>query len=154
MLLAAVFAAWAIWQPEAADRSTGEALTLLDEGDSEAALVKTEDAEAADPLSADPLLVRASIETQADREADAQDTLEDAVLKFPGSSDTWYQLAAFQLGTLDQPVKAARTIQGTLYLDPLSAPGRQLFLDARARARAKLIAAAERKARRDERSGP
>ena len=154
VLLAAVFAAWAIWQPEAADRSTGEALTLLDEGHFEAALVKTEDAEAADPLNAEPLLVRASIETQADREADAQDTLEDAVLKFPGSSDTWYQLAAFQLGTLDQPVKAARTIQGTLYLDPLSAPGRQLFLDARARARAKLIAAAERKARQGERSEP
>ncbi len=154
VLLAAVFAAWAIWQPEAADRSTGEALTLLDEGDFEAALVKTEDAEAADPLNAEPLLVRASIETQADREADAQDTLEDAVLKFPGSSDTWYQLAAFQLGTLDQPVKAARTIQGTLYLDPLSVPGRQLFLDARARNRAKLIAAAERKARQGEGSEP
>ena len=154
VLLAAVFAAWAIWQPEASDRSTGEALTLLDEGDFEAALVKTEDAEATDPLNAEPLLVRAAIETQADREADARVTLEDAVLKFPGSSDTWYQLAAFQLGTLDQPVKAARTIQGTLYLDPLSAPGRQLFLDARARARAKLVAAAERKARRSERSEP
>ena len=98
--------------------------------------------------------MRASIETQADREADAGRTLEDAVLKFPGSPETWYRLAAFQLGTLDQPVKAAQTIQGTLYLDPLSAPARQLFLEARARGREKLLEAAERRARRRERSGP
>ncbi|HVD58064.1 MAG TPA: O-antigen ligase family protein [Thermoleophilaceae bacterium] len=148
VLLAAVLAAWTIWQPEAGDRATGDALTLLDEGDFEAALTKTEDARSADPLSAEPLLVRASVETQANRESDARDTLEEAVLKFPGSVDTWYRLAAFQLGTLDRPLRAAQTIQGALYLDPLSTPARQLFLDARARARAKAIEAAKARQRR------
>jgi hypothetical protein len=154
VMVATVLAAWAIWQPEAADRATGDALTRLDQREFEAALVKIEDARAANPLSADPLLVRAAIETQADREADARQTLEDAVLKFPGSYDTWYRLAAFQLGTLDRPLKAAETIRGALYLDPLSTSARQLFLEARARARAKLVEAAERRARRRERSGP
>jgi hypothetical protein len=148
VLVAALLAAWTIWQPEAGDRATGDALTLLDEGDFEGALIKTEDARSADPLNAEPLLVRASIETQADRESDARDTLEQAVLKFPGSADTWYRLAAFQLGTLDRPLRAAQTVQGALYLDPLSVPARQLFLDARARARTKAIAAAEARQRR------
>jgi tetratricopeptide (TPR) repeat protein len=148
VLLAAVLAAWTIWQPEAGDRATGDALTLLDDGDFEGALTKTEDARSADPLSAEPLLVRASVETQANRESDARDTLEEAVLKFPGSADTWYRLAAFQLGTLDRPLRAAQTIQGALYLDPLSTPARQLFLDARARARSKAIEAAKARQRR------
>ena len=60
------------------------------------------------------------------------------MLKFPGEPDTWYRLAAFQLGTLDRPDDAAETVQGALYLDPLSAPARQLFLESRARAREKL----------------
>jgi hypothetical protein len=150
VLLASVLAAWAIWQPEAGDRAIGDALTLQDDGDFERALVKTEDARSANPLSADPLLVRASIETQADREADARETLEEAVLKFPGSPDTWYQLAAFQLGTLDRPLEAGETVQGALYLDPLSTPARELFLEARARARAKQLEAATREQRRDD----
>jgi hypothetical protein len=154
VLLAALLAAWAIWQPEAGDRATGDAVFLQDKGDLEAALAKTDDARAADPLNPDPLLVRASIETQADRETDARETFEEAVLKFPGSPETWYQLAYFQLNTLDRPLKAAQTVQGALYLDPLSAPARQLFLDARARSREKLVEAAERQARRRERSEP
>jgi hypothetical protein len=144
VVMTALLAAWAIWQPEAADRATGDALDLADAGDVEAALSKTEDAHSADPLSAEPLLVRAAIETESNREGDAEETLEDAVLKFPGSSETWYRLAAFQLGTLDRPVEAGETIQGSLYLDPLSVPARQLFLDARARAREKQLQAARR----------
>jgi O-Antigen ligase len=154
VMVAALLAAWAIWMPEAADRATGDALTLLDQRDYEAAVVKTGDARSANPLSADPLLIRASIQTQAGREAEAKRTLEDAVLKFPGTSETWYRLAAFQFGTLDRPLEAAQTVQGALYLDPLSVPARQLFLQARARQREKLLEAAERKARRQERSGP
>ena len=152
VLVAALLAAWAIWQPEASDRATGDALELLDEGDFESALAKTEDARETNPVSADPLLVRAVIQTQADREADARESLEEAVLEFPGSSENWYRLAAFQLGTLDRPAEALQTVQGALYLDPLSAPARQLFLDARARAREKQAQAAARESR--ERSGP
>ena len=33
VMVAALLAAWAIWLPEAADRATGDALTLLDQRD-------------------------------------------------------------------------------------------------------------------------
>jgi O-Antigen ligase len=147
VLLAALLVAWAIWQPEAGDRATGDALALSEQGDVEAALAKTQDARDANPLSADPLLVQAAIETRAGRERDARETLEDAVLKFPGEPDTWYRLAAFQLGTIDRPLDAAETVRGALYLDPLSVPARGLFLEAKGRAREKQAQAARRRAR-------
>jgi hypothetical protein len=76
-------------------------------------------------------------ETGAGRERAAGRTLEEAVLKFPGDPQTWLRLASFQLGTLDQPEKAVETVRGVLFLDPLSRPGGQLFLEARARLRQK-----------------
>jgi O-antigen ligase/polysaccharide polymerase Wzy-like membrane protein len=135
VLLAALLTSWAIWQPEAADRQTSDAIALADQGEFEAALDKTADAADSNPLSAEPLLVEAAIATRAGREAEAGEALEEAVLKFPGDSETWYRLAAFQLGTLDRPAEAAQTIRGALYLDPFSLSARQLFLEARASAR-------------------
>jgi hypothetical protein len=135
VLLAALLMAWAIWQPEAADRQTSDAIALADGGDVDGALEKTRDAADTNPLTAEPLLVEAAIATSAGREEEARAALEQAVLKFPGDAETWYRLAAFQLGTLDEPAEAADTIRGTLYLDPFSVSGRQLFLEARASAR-------------------
>jgi hypothetical protein len=59
------------------------------------------------------------------------------VIKFPGDPQTWYRLAAFQLGTLDAPEQALETVKGLLYIDPKSRSGRELFLNARARLREK-----------------
>jgi O-Antigen ligase len=132
VLLAALLAAWAIWQPWAADRETTDAVALADTGDFDGAIEQTRDAADTNPLTAEPLLVEAAIATRAGRETEARVALEDAVLKFPGDAETWYRLAAFQLGTLDQPGKAAQTIRGALYLDPFSPAARQLFLEARA----------------------
>ena len=135
VLVAAVLLAWAIWQPEASDRATSDALRLAAAGEVDAAIAKTEDAADANPLSADPLLIQAAIQTEASREQDARESLEQAVLKFPGDPQTWYRLAAFQLGTLDRPAEAAATAQGAIFLDPRSDPSRLLFLQALARAR-------------------
>jgi len=44
-------------------------------------------------------------------------------------------LAAFQLGTLDHPLRAASTARAAIYLDPKSILNQALFLQARARAR-------------------
>ncbi len=142
VLLFTLLTAWTIWQPEAADRATGSAVSLADRGEYDAAIAKTEDAADSNPLSAEPLLVRAAIQTETGQETDAGETLEDAVLKFPGDPDSWYRLAAFQLGTLDRPAEAAQTVRGTLYLDPRSQPAAALFLEARAREREKQAEAA------------
>ena len=132
VLLAALLTAWAIWQPWAADRQTTDAIELADSGDVDGALAKARDAADTNPLTAEPLLVEAAIATRAGFEGEAEVALEDAVLKFPGEPETWYRLAAFQLGTLNEPAKAAETIRGALYLDPHSLSARQLFLEARA----------------------
>jgi hypothetical protein len=136
-VITALLLAWAIWQPEASDRATNDALALLDEKKFDQARAKTDDAEDLNPLTPDPLLVRASIDTAANREGDAQQSLERAVILFPGDPQTWYRLAAFQLGTLDAPEQALDTIRGALYLDPHSRAASQVFLDARAREREK-----------------
>jgi hypothetical protein len=135
VLLTAILMAWAIWQPEAADRETADAIRLADAGQVDAAIVKTEDAADTNPLSSEALIARAAIETEAGRTGDAREALEQAVLKFPGEPDTWYRLAAFQLGTLDHPNEAAATVQGAIFLDPQSQSNRVLYLQARARAR-------------------
>jgi tetratricopeptide (TPR) repeat protein len=127
--------AWAIWQPEASDRATNDALALADERKFDQAIEKTKDAEDLNPLTPDPLLVRAAIDTQAGRDDDARESLERAVLQFPGDPQTWYRLSAFQLGTLDSPEQALETVKGLLYIDPQSRSGRELFLNARARLR-------------------
>jgi O-Antigen ligase len=142
--IAALILAWAIWQPEASDRETNRALELIDARDYEGAIAKAEEAADTNPLSPDPLLVRAVAETSAGQETAAGRTLEDAVLKFPGDPQTWLRLASFELGTLDRPEEAVETVRGVLFLDPLSRPGGQLFLEARARLRQKQAEAAAR----------
>jgi O-antigen ligase len=136
-LLTAGLLAWAIWQPEASDRATNDALALADERRFDQAIEKTTEARDINPLTPDPLLVRAAIDTQAGREEDAGRSLERAVIEFPGDPQTWYRLAAFQLGTLDAPEQALETLKGLLYIDPQSRSGRELFLSARARLREK-----------------
>jgi hypothetical protein len=135
VLVVAILTAWAIWQPEASDRAIGDALRLSDAGRLDAAIAKTNDAADANPLSSDPLLTRAAIETEAGQERAAGRTLEEAVLKFPGEPQTWYRLAAFQLGTLDRPLKAAATVRAAIFLDPKSSLYQSLFLQAKARGR-------------------
>jgi tetratricopeptide (TPR) repeat protein len=133
--LTAIVLAWAIWQPEASDRSTGSALELSDQGRFDEAVAKTQDAADTNPLTPEPLLVRAAVQTSAGQEAQARETLEQAVLSFPGDPQTWYRLAAFQLGTLDRPDLSLETLRGVLYLDRFSKPAQALFLESRARQR-------------------
>jgi len=136
-LLTAGLLAWAIWQPEASDRATNDALALAEQKQFDRALERTKDAQELNSLTPDPFLVRASIDTMAGRESAARNSLEEAVIRFRGDPQTWYRLAAFQLGTLDSPEQALETLKGMLYLDPQSIPGRALFLNARARLREK-----------------
>jgi hypothetical protein len=131
VLLAALVTAWAIWQPEASDSKTGDALALADRGDVAAALAKANDAADTDPLSPEPLLVLATIESGAGNNAAAERTLEQAVLKFPGDPQTWLRLAGFQLDPLNRPTEAAQTVRGALYLDRFSPGARWVFLVAK-----------------------
>ena len=146
--LCGLLVAWAVWQPEASNRALNDAVALSDEGRFDEALSKAQDAAEINPLTPDPLLVAASIDTAAGRETAAQRSLERAVLRYPGDPQTWYRLADFQLRTLDDPAAALETLRGALYLDPFSPPGRQLFLAARARLREQQALEAQRRQQR------
>ena len=148
VVLCGLLVAWAVWQPEASDRATNEALRLSEEGSYDEALAKAQDAADMNPLAPGPYLVAAAIDTTAGREAAARESLERAVLRYPGDPQTWYRLAAFQLGTLDEPGQALDTLRGAFYLDRWSPRNRQLFLDARARQRELQTLEARRKAAR------
>jgi tetratricopeptide (TPR) repeat protein len=137
VLLCALLFAWTAWQPEASDRASTRALELSDQGNQAAALAKADDAAEANPLTPEPLLIKGAVDTKAGRVPAAQTSLERAVLGFPGDPQTWLRLASFQLGTRDDPAAALDTVDGALYLDPRSKPAAQLFLEARARLRAK-----------------
>ena len=146
VLLCAVLCAWAIWQPEASDQDSTDALELVGNGHADAGLAKAKDAHDADPLSPRPLLVKASAQQALGRKTDARKTLEGAVIDFPGDPQTWIALADYQLTTLDQPASALNTLRGALYLDPKSKAGQSLFHQALTRRGEK--AAADATARR------
>ena len=59
------------------------------------------------------------------------------MIRFPGDPQTWYRLAAFQLGTLDAPEQALETLKGRSTSTRTRSPAAALFLDARARLREK-----------------
>jgi tetratricopeptide (TPR) repeat protein len=136
-----VLAAWTIWQPESSERASNEALDLIDAGKLQQARVKAEDAHDANPLSPRPYIVGASVEAAAGKKQVALDTLEQAVLRFPGDPQTWLRLSGFQLNTLDEPDQALKTLSVALYLDPHSKIGGALFLQARQHSREKQVAA-------------
>ena len=139
--LIALMSAWAIWQPESSERASNRTLDLIDAGKLQQARVAAEDAHNANPLSPRPYIVGASVEEAAGKDQVALDTLQQAVLKFPGDPQTWLRLSGFQLNTLDQPDQALKTLSVALYLDPHSKIGAALFLQARHRSREKQVAA-------------
>ena len=130
-------ARWAIWQPEASDSATNDALALADQKKFDAAIERTKDAEDINPLTPDPLLVRASIDTQDNRARGRRAHPPAGRDLVPGRSQTWYRLAAFQLGTLDAPEAAAQDDPRRALPRPASQPASGLFLNARARLREK-----------------
>jgi hypothetical protein len=136
VVVTGLLCAWAIWQPERSDRASDHALVLASGGDTSAALDEAGSAHDANPLSPRPLLVKATVQSQTGDNESARRTLETAVLHFPGDPQTWIALARFQLHTLNRPADALETLQGALYLDPLSKAGQALFLEARAQERA------------------
>jgi O-antigen ligase len=131
----AVLCAWAIWQPEASDEMSNDAIDLSDAGEYDAAVAKAQDAADADPLTPKPYFVEAAAATAAGDEKAAGHALERAVLRYPGDPETWIRLARFELGTADRPERAVAVIRGALYLDPRSSEASQVYLEARSRLR-------------------
>jgi hypothetical protein len=134
-VVAALAASWSIWQPERADNKADEALALSGRGQVEAALDAAHDAQDIDPLSIKPLFAEAAVQQRAGRDDEALAVFRRAALEHRDDPQAWLRLADFQLYELDDPKAALAALDQALYLDPLSGPIRDSFIEARARLR-------------------
>ncbi len=129
-LILAVAAAWAAWQPQRSITAGNQALDAASAGNYQRARILANRANARDPLSIEPFLDRAAIETRAKQPRAALVALQRAVRLQPANPTTWTRLADFQLHQLSSPAQAARSLSAALYLDPRSFEGISLLLEA------------------------
>ena len=149
-----LLAGWAALQPLRSVDSDNEALALAPGPTSYAkAVALTEKAEDQNPLSIDPLLTRALIESTAQHPDRARAALVEAIRRQPSNPQTWEYLSRFAVDQENNPKLALRLLGPALYLDPHSPTGAQDYLAAlrmlRAQAEAKAQRQAEAKAKRE-----
>ncbi|HEV7750796.1 MAG TPA: O-antigen ligase family protein [Baekduia sp.] len=152
-----LLAAWTAWQPLRSVDADNQALAMAAQ-DYPKALSLAQTAASRNPLSIDPLLTRAVVDSSNGHPDRARAALVDAVKLQPSNPSTWEYLSRFALDQEKDPKLALRLLGPALYLDPKSPTGAQDYLDAlrllqqqtqeRADARAKAKAKAEKQRRR------
>lgn len=130
LMVLALVAAWAIWQPLRSDKASDAALASLESGHVKDAVVQAEEAHKRNPLGLQPLFDLSTVQDAANRRDLAQKALEEAVRLQPANPAAWTQLANYQLNTLQQATPAFQSARAALFLDPKSAAAQALFLDA------------------------
>jgi Flp pilus assembly protein TadD len=118
VVVAALLAAWAQWQPQRSADASQEALSLSDT-DPRAALAAAQNAVDYDPVSAEALLTLSTIQQHAGQSALARATLVRAVHLQPSNSQTWKALGEYDLQN-GKPVDALSELRATVYLNPLA----------------------------------
>ena len=118
VVVAALLAAWAEWEPQRSEEARAEALTLAEGGKLPKALAAARSAVSRDPLSVEALFALAEVQQIAGRAPAARATLERAVKLQPSNPRTWLELGRHDLG-LD-PRAAMKELQAAIYLNPES----------------------------------
>jgi O-antigen ligase len=122
VVIAALLAAWAEWQPQRSVEASNQALTLVKDDPSDA-LAAAHAAVSRDPLSAEALMTLAAIEQGTGQSAAARATYEHAVHVQPSNWQTWEALGEYELQAGD-PRSALNALRAAVYLNPLAvAPG-------------------------------
>jgi O-antigen ligase len=116
VVLCALLAAWAQWQPQRSVDASNEALALVERNPT-AALVAAHTAVSRDPLSAEALLTLAAVQEGAGQSAAAAATYEHAVHLQPSNFHTWQALGEYDL-RVGQPQAALQALRATVYLNP------------------------------------
>jgi tetratricopeptide (TPR) repeat protein len=130
VVVVALCAAWAVYQPQRADHANDQALHLLAAKQFAAAQKKAGDAHSINPASLTPLWTKAAIDIAQKNLPAAEVQLQRAVFDQPSNPEAWTRLAEFELYRNNQPQKAIDIVKGALYLDPRSAPAQTVFFDA------------------------
>jgi O-Antigen ligase/Tetratricopeptide repeat len=117
VIVAALLAAWAQWQPQRSEQARQQALELLARKP-RAAADAAGTAVSRDPLSAEALMTLAKVQEVRGQPALARATLQKAVRLQPSNPQTWLALGRYDL-TRD-PRSALRELEATIYLNPQS----------------------------------
>jgi hypothetical protein len=117
VVVGALLAAWAQWQPQRSADAAGEALTLVVAGRPAAALAAAHTAVSRDPLSAKALLTLAAIQEGTGQSTAAGATYAHAVHLQPANYRTWQALGEHDLHD-GQPHAALQALRAAVYLNP------------------------------------
>ena len=127
LMIVALVAAWAMWQPLRSVQAGQSALDALDDGQFADAQRLARTAHDRNPLAVEPLWELAAVLEATNRPKQARAALRDAVKLQPSNPEPWERLATFELRE-DQPLAAVQAARAAIYLDPLSPITRRLFL--------------------------
>lgn len=127
VLLAVVLAVWSQWEPQSSMNSSNEALTLVEQGQTAAALSTAQSAVSSDPLSAEALFTLSTVQQDAGQSATARATLARAVHLQPSNPKTWQTLGEYDLQGGD--IQSARDeLRAAVFLDPQSVEAQNAFV--------------------------
>jgi tetratricopeptide (TPR) repeat protein len=128
IVVVALLAAWAEWQPLRSVDAGNDALGALSSPATAQADLRK--AIARDPVSVDPLFELAAVQSSAGQRPAAHATLIRAVRLQPSNPQTWLQLAGFDLYTLGDGKAALADLRAALYLDPQNTDAQAEFVAA------------------------
>ena len=118
VVVAALLAAWAQWQPQRSADASQEALSLS-ATNPRAALTAAQNAVDYDPVSAEALFTLSTIQQRAGQSTLARATLVHAVHLQPSNPQTWKALGEYDLQN-GRPADALNELRATVYLNPLA----------------------------------
>jgi O-Antigen ligase len=117
VLVGALLAGWAEWQPQRSADASQQALTQL-ASDPHAALASAQAGVSRDPLSAQALFTLSAVQQATHEPALARATLQRAVRLQPSNPQTWLTLGQYDLAK--DPAAAVHELAAAIYLDPES----------------------------------
>jgi hypothetical protein len=117
VLIGALLAAWAQWQPQRSADASQQALTLL-ASNPHGALSSAQAGVSRDPLSAQALFTLSAVQQATRQPALARATLQHAVRLQPSNPQTWLTLGQYDLAK--DPAAAVHELAAAIYLDPES----------------------------------
>jgi cytochrome c-type biogenesis protein CcmH/NrfG len=120
VVVLALTASWAAYQPVRSVHAQDAAYDRLDQGQPAAAVEVAQLAVRRDPLSVDALFQLAAIQQARGKLSDARNALERAVHLQPADAETWRRLGRLRLSELHDSKGALNAFRAAYFLDPAS----------------------------------
>jgi O-Antigen ligase len=127
IVVGALLAAWTEWQPQRSVDASENALVLLPHNPV-AARSAAQAAVERDPLSAQALFTLSAVQKATGESALARATLQKAVQLQPSNPQTWLTLGQYDMSS--NPREAVNELRAAVYLDPLSIPIQNAYVEA------------------------